>query len=318
MLDAPMIPAPTIIPPARVPTSGAVKAASATPAVTVRNPAVELMKLSKPAPCVGTCNAAPASGTSIAADSMSATWVPPLARAHQRRSQLVLRLRDATKLSSFAEQQGLSIDWPAITSALGDIRRSLRRRLTKADIDHFSDQLNPIEQFLAATFALHQTDPLSDSDAHIERHCQNSEEEYLESCQDRNLARPDSSEPRCSESSNTIDRIMPRGKELHLGQVLKACPDILPYAENGLRNWPDLVAAAGRVRRMMGISATAWEEALAAMGPLSAAITLVAILQRFTAIRNPGGYLRSLSKQAVVGAFWPGPMIQALLPEAES
>ena len=77
--------------------------------------------------------------------------------------------------------------------------------------------------------------------------------------------------------------------------------------------WPDLVATASRVRQMMGISLSAWEDAVAAMGPAAAAVTLVAILQRFQAIRNPGGYLRALTLRAVEGRFWPGPMIRALL-----
>lgn len=100
---------------------------------------------------------------------------------------------------------------------------------------------------------------------------------------------------------------------LTLAVVLSACPDIKPYAPDRLRDWSDLVATAARVRQMMGISRSAWDDAIGAMGPAAAAVTLAAILQRFYAIRNPGGYLRALTRRAAEGRFWPGPMIGALL-----
>ena len=64
---------------------------------------------------------------------------------------------------------------------------------------------------------------------------------------------------------------------------------------------------------MMGISPTAWEEAQQAMGPEAAAVTVTCILQRFAEIKNPGGYLRSLSVKATLGGFSTGPMVMALL-----
>ncbi len=75
----------------------------------------------------------------------------------------------------------------------------------------------------------------------------------------------------------------------------------------------DLMAAAGFVRGMMGVSASAWEEAQHVMEPETAAIVLAAMLQRIASISNPGGYLRALSAKAATGSFTPGPMIMALL-----
>ncbi|MFC3119557.1 replication initiation protein RepC [Jhaorihella thermophila] len=83
--------------------------------------------------------------------------------------------------------------------------------------------------------------------------------------------------------------------------MVKACPDILPYCDGELRDWRDLVTAAGFVRGMMGISPSAWEEARELMGPETAAITVACILQRFTEINSPGGYLRALAAKSALG-----------------
>ena len=106
--------------------------------------------------------------------------------------------------------------------------------------------------------------------------------------------------------------------KLPLQTVLQACPDIQPYAERRIEGWRDLVNAAGLVRGMMGINPSAWEDARAAMGSEVAAVAVACILQRFAKIRNPGGYLRSLSLKAREGSFSPAPMVMALLsPQRE-
>jgi replication initiation protein RepC len=45
---------------------------------------------------------------------------------------------------------------------------------------------------------------------------------------------------------------------------------------------------------------------------------VAAMLQRISAISNPGGYLRSLTNKAATGAFSPGPMVMALLNGGKS
>jgi replication initiation protein RepC len=100
--------------------------------------------------------------------------------------------------------------------------------------------------------------------------------------------------------------------------VVKACPDILPYAQGHVRSWHELIAAASQVRPMMGVSPDAWAEAQRIMGAEVAAITLAAILQRVGAIQKPGAYLRNLTERAANGQFSPGPMIMALLSPANA
>ena len=98
-----------------------------------------------------------------------------------------------------------------------------------------------------------------------------------------------------------------------LGLVLEACPDIVDFAPSGVAHWRDLVAAAEIVRPALGISPSAWSEAVDAMGDRRAAVVLAAILQRGALVASPGGYLRDLSRKAAAGAFSIGPMIMAAL-----
>jgi replication initiation protein RepC len=95
--------------------------------------------------------------------------------------------------------------------------------------------------------------------------------------------------------------------------VLKACPDIVDYAKGGVANWRDLLAAASVVRPMLQISPSAWEEAQTVMGEAAAAVVVACILQRGSAIKSAGGYLRELTRKAEAGQFSLGPMLMALI-----
>ena len=95
--------------------------------------------------------------------------------------------------------------------------------------------------------------------------------------------------------------------------VLDACPDIADYAKGGIVNWHDFVATAALVRSMLGVSPSAWEEAVEVMGERQAAAVVAAILQRGEAILSAGGYLRDLTHKARKGQFSLGPMLMALI-----
>lgn len=64
---------------------------------------------------------------------------------------------------------------------------------------------------------------------------------------------------------------------------------------------------------MLGISPSAWTEARRQMGPEQAAVVVISMLERLTAIHSPGGYLRALTAKAAAGRFSCGPMVLALL-----
>ena len=94
--------------------------------------------------------------------------------------------------------------------------------------------------------------------------------------------------------------------------MLEACPQLLEFKPSGIRTWNDLIETANRIRPMLGISPTAWDEAQAAMGMDTAAITLAAILERHEHIKSHGGYLRTLTERKRVGNYSLGPVLQAL------
>ena len=98
-----------------------------------------------------------------------------------------------------------------------------------------------------------------------------------------------------------------------LPMVMEACPDLADYARGGIGNWRDFVAAADLVRSMLGISPSAYEEAIEILGPEDAAVVVAAILQRGEMIRSPGGYLRNLVDKARNGQFSLGPVLMALI-----
>lgn len=84
------------------------------------------------------------------------------------------------------------------------------------------------------------------------------------------------------------------------------------YARDGIRSWREFVTVAALVRGSLGISSSAWEAAIAAMGEEEAAIVIAAILQRGSMINSAGGYLRNLTGKAKEGKFSAWPMVMAL------
>jgi replication initiation protein RepC len=95
--------------------------------------------------------------------------------------------------------------------------------------------------------------------------------------------------------------------------VIAGCPSLKTFYQGDVRHWHQLFDAACHVRPAMGISVSAWEEAQRCMGPEQASIVVVAMLERFSDIRSPGGYLRALTSKAAAGEFSCGPMVMALI-----
>jgi len=165
---------------------------------------------------------------------------------------------------------------------------------------------------------------MSTNDAHNEQHYQNSKKDSYESepCLEKAMGEVgdantelgkiydgSSNEGRAREMDFDDDRL----PNIPLGLVLASCNEFCAYAPSKVRHWHDLVRVADIVRPMMGISVSAWDEAKQYMGPEEVAVVVVAMLERFSEIRSPGGYLRSLSAKAELGEFSCGPMIMALM-----
>ncbi len=223
-------------------------------------------------------------------------------RLKRLREAVSLRKRDALQLALYGRDSGFSGDWDAVDAQLLDIHRQTRRTLPAEDLEAVKATLDAL---LITLQSMVKTKELSGSARQTERHYQNSKEDSsdLEPCLEKQKGAA------CAPSQ-------PEGQgppPIPLGLVLKACPDIAPYARHGIRHWHDLIATASEVRGMMGISADAWDNCQRDMGPEVAAVTVAAILQRVDAIRSPGGYLRTLSQKAATEGFSPAPMVMALL-----
>lgn len=90
---------------------------------------------------------------------------------------------------------------------------------------------------------------------------------------------------------------------ISLDQVLRSCPDIREYGANGIGTWRELHDASRIVSGFLGISQSAYQEAIRFMGPETASTAIAWILQKLSAINSPGGYLRSLTQKARGGTF---------------
>ena len=222
------------------------------------------------------------------------------------REEITLMKRDALKLVQYGRESGAEGPWEAFEQALLGFHKALRRRLGREALQDIHKGLG--EMLADIRELLFKTEEMSGNDNENERHQQNSKPDTPESelCEEAAKGQGECKDP----PPGPLKRAEP---SLPLGLVLKACPDILPYAKGEIRHWHELVALAGLVRPMMGISPDAWNEAQRVMGPEVAAITVAGILQRVSEINSPGGYLRALTRKAAEGGFSPGPMIMALL-----
>ncbi|MEO8530650.1 MAG: plasmid replication protein RepC [Deltaproteobacteria bacterium] len=220
------------------------------------------------------------------------------------REEVVLVLRDASKLFAYAEESQ-SIH-PTLKGDLATLQRALRRRLDGETLADLLPQAVDVKARIEGLLKP-ETNKMDGNAVDNERHIHDSNPSLNES------------EP-CKEKQGekTQDRDTGQGARLPIFLVVKACPELRTYIADDIRHWSDLVAAARFLRPMLGISAEAWAEAEQAMGPSDAAIVLAAILQAGTKINSPGGYLRALSRKAQTGSFSPGPMIMALLNGANT
>ena len=226
------------------------------------------------------------------------------ARLKRLREAVVLRLRDATKLVAYGQETQ-----PGQFDAMEDqarlLARALRRKLDLAALEALNHHATALLDTVNEALFPPKTEEMDGNDVETERHIQ-----YSNRISSDSEPSDEKSESYSDEGRNLSEAAV---QKLPLYLVLKSCPDLLDYVPNGIGNWHELVAAADFVRPMLGITADAWSSARATMGDTAAAIALACILQRAADIRNPGGYLRSLSVKAEAGAFSPGPMVMALL-----
>jgi replication initiation protein RepC len=242
------------------------------------------------------------------------------ARAEQRalrlaRERITLCRRDIAKMIATGIEEGVPAgragqgpaDWAELHALYRSIVERIPRSATLAELEPVADELSRLADRILKLLEAHVKPSIpSANESQNERHIHNSNpESKIES---ERVSRGDQAAPAAPQppTPTPVETIFP------LGMVLDLCPDIADYARGGIANWNDFVATAALVCSTLGVSPTAWEEAVEVMGERKAATVVAAILQRADAISSAGGYLRDLTRKAQAGQFSVGPMLRAL------
>lgn len=230
------------------------------------------------------------------------------------RERITLCRRDIAKMIASGIEEGVPTrrggrgpaDWEEVHAGFRSIVEGIPRTATRAQLESAADELSQLADEVLNLLQTHvKTQDMSANESQNERHIQNSNPDPLVDLEPgfrKSRAARVVPEPR---TPNIAETAYP------LGMVMNACPDIADYAKGGISNWRDLLATAAVVRSMLGISPSAWEEALTVMGETQAAVVVACILQRGAAIRSAGGYLRGLTEKAKAGEFSLGPILMS-------
>lgn len=230
------------------------------------------------------------------------------------RERVTLCRRDIAKMIQTGIEAGVPTrrgghgpaDWQVVHQAFRSIVDSIPRTATRQQLEAIADELSQLADDVMSLLEAHvKSENMSANESHTERHLQNSNTDPLTDLEPSlQGGRAAGAEPK-PQPSRLAEGAYP------LGMVLSACSDIVDYAKGGISNWRDFLATAAVVRSMLGISPSAWEDARTVMGETQAAIVVACILQRGTAIRSAGGYLRGLTRKAEVGEFSLGPILMS-------
>lgn len=220
------------------------------------------------------------------------------------RERITLHRRDISKLIEAAVEEDVPGDWGGLWRRFRAIVDAIPRRAAIADLEPIVCDLAAIREEVDIFLNSHMNgEDLNGNDDRTER-------QYSDSNTDSLIE----FEPALEKSGETAEpRRKPQEppKGYPLGFVLKACPEIIDYAVDGIASWRDLMAVAAQVRGYLGVSPSAYEDACHVMGPENAAIVVACILQRAQHINSAGGYLRALTEKARAGEFTVGPMLMA-------
>ena len=234
------------------------------------------------------------------------------ARLKALREKVSLNKRDAQKLAAYGAEQGYPGPWDAILLELLDLSRLLRRRLSADELDGAGECASKLLQ--QTLIWLNKAENMSGKDNQSERQYQNSntDSSVFEHCSEKSMEAgvPSPSHPESSGSS--VDE-GEGSLNIPLPLVLRALPEALAYAQEPVTRFSDLARLGAFLRGMIGISPSAWQDAVDTMGSDIAGIAVCCLVERIDDIRSPGGYIRSLTREAAEGRFSIARLIMALI-----
>ena len=243
------------------------------------------------------------------------------ARAHARlcqrlRGEITIHLRDIAKVIEAGRAEKRAGDWEGFAMTLMPLARRLSRQAPAGLLESHRDALVRLRAEVETAYldSLSETE-MSGNDAGFERQYQNSNTDHqFENSSEKELKPEGGDQTNPVAASGTMARAPETKHEpVPLAYLLAVCPSLPSYARDGtISSWPQVLATAQLVRSMLGMSPDAWRKACEAMGEMTAAIVVAAILERAESIRSPGGYLRALTERAEKGQFSLRPMLSAL------
>ena len=243
--------------------------------------------------------------------------LPQSGQLHALRDRITISRRDIDKMIATGVYEEVPADWHTFSEAFEGLNKRVPRKANLDILMPLADALDRLADEIRTALQTHiKTTKMSGNATQNEGHIQNSTQNPIPESE-LGLSRKTraTTEPHY-ETQEQIEPKSPKDRpqrSFPLPMVLDACPDIAEHAPNGINSWRDLMATAASVRPWLGISPSAWEEAIEAFGPEDAAVVLAAILQRSSLINCAGGYLRNLTEKARAGAFSLGPMLMALI-----
>lgn len=226
------------------------------------------------------------------------------------KERLTLLRRDIVKMIDAGIEEKVPGNWGRVLQAYQAIVSRLPRTTSRQFIESINAELEDLWAEIRDTLeSFTKTQNPEANESHSGAHIQNSNPDSPSDSENGSGKYEEAAT--FAETENI--RSLPK-RDLPLGIVLDACPNLRELAQGGqIRHWRDFLAAAEAARPMLGVSPSAWKDALKVLGEQQAAITLAAIYQRSEQINNAGGYLRSLTERARDGKFSTWPMVMALL-----
>jgi replication initiation protein RepC len=231
------------------------------------------------------------------------------------RERITLHRRDIGKLIEVAVEEDVPGDWGAIWRRFRTIVESLPRKASLGVLEPILTDLAVLHDEVANLLEKHvNTKNMSGNESRFDTQQQNSKPDSTIDFEP-GFRKDQGSEPEPIREGEQIENV---AKTYPLGLVMKACPEIADYAVNGIGSWREFMGTAAQVRGYLGISPSAFEDALDVLGQENTAIVIACMLQRAGTIISAGGYLRALTEKARAGEFSVGPMLMAALRSSGS
>ena len=206
------------------------------------------------------------------------------------RDQVLLLKRDAIELISCSmDAPDRKENWDDLQETLLALHKKSRRKLDSHALQNLKENLLDLHREIAARLPT-ESENMSGRVNQNERHCQSSDKEDI------------------PEKAATAEPL-----RVPLKMAILGTPEMQIYTDTEIRSWSDYHKTASVVRGMMGITTDVWHEAENSMGTGQASVVVGCILQRMNDIKNPDGYLKSLTLKSKNGLFSPLPMLVALL-----